>query len=205
MIIEKFPSGPLAVNCYLVTDSKTNNAFILDPGGYSEKLIESVQKKGSTVLYIILTHGHSDHIGGVQDYVTKFNAQILAHKCESGLLNCAANNFSKEVFGKAIEFDADIYVDEDSVVKVGDLNLTFIHTPGHSPGGMCVLAEDNLFSGDTLFAESVGRTDFPYSSFKDLTESIHKKLFVLPDETKVYPGHMGETTIGHEKRFNPFV
>lgn len=205
MIIQKFPSGPLSVNCYFVGDETTKKAFIVDPGGYSGALDRYVKENAYTVVYIVLTHGHSDHIGGVKDYQSAYKAKIVAHKDEAPLLNNAANNFSKEVYGKPIAFEADIYVDETTTLSVGTMTLNFIHTPGHSPGGMSILVDKHLFSGDTLFFESIGRTDFPNSSFEALSNSVHQKLFSLPDDTAVYPGHMGETTIGHEKKYNPFI
>ena len=114
-------------------------------------------------------------------------------------------NYSREVLGNKVAFEADIYVNDNDELSVDDLNFKFIHTPGHTKGGMCILIEDVLFSGDTLFQQSIGRTDFPGSSFEDIKSSIHDKLFKLDDSTKVYPGHMSETTIGFEKENNPFI
>jgi len=205
MILRRFSTGPLSVNCYVVSDEATKNAFIVDPGGTSHDLERYVEQNGLSVSYIILTHGHSDHIGGVQEYARLYGAKVVAHEDDAPLLKSASKNFSREVMGKAIEFDADIYVRDGSELDVGSMHLTFLHTPGHTPGGMCILSDGRLFSGDTLFAESVGRTDFHYSSFPDLLKAVHAKLFTLPDDTVVYPGHMGETTIGHEKEYNPFV
>jgi hydroxyacylglutathione hydrolase len=205
MIIKNFMSGPLAVNCYFVGDEITKEAFIVDPGGFSDELVQYIDSNNFKILYIVLTHGHSDHTGGVMSYKEKYGAEVVAFEKEANLLENAAYNFSKEVFGAPFQFKADIYVNEENVLKVGDLRLKFLHTPGHTPGGMCILVGKHLFSGDTLFADSVGRTDFSYSSFDALMKGIHQKLFTLPDETRVYPGHMGETTIGHEKEYNPFV
>ena len=114
-------------------------------------------------------------------------------------------NVSLECCGTHIALSADIWVDDCDSLKIGDMELKFIHTPGHTPGGMCILIGDTLFSGDTLFKLSIGRTDFPGGSFAEIKKSIHEKLFVLPDDVTVYPGHMGTTTIGIEKRSNPFV
>ncbi len=205
MIIKNFPSGPLSVNCYFVGDELTKKAFILDPGGYNTELERFVKDNAYSVEYIVLTHGHSDHIGGVKAFQEAFHAKIVAHKDEQSLLNDAANNYSVQVYGKPIAFEADLYVDDTKTLDVGMMKLHFIHTPGHSPGGMNILVDNHLFSGDSLFFESIGRTDFPYSSFDDLSKSIHEKLFCLPEDTIVHPGHMGETTIGHEKKCNPFV
>ena len=205
MIIKKFITGPLAVNCYFIGDEMTKKGFIVDPGGLNADMTRFITENGFSISHIILTHGHSDHIGGVKAYADMFGAKIVAHEAEAKILNNASSNFSREVYGKSIEMDADIYVNDQTTLDVGGIHLKFLHTPGHSPGGMCILAGKHLFSGDTLFAESIGRTDFPYSSFNDLMSAVHAKLFTLPDDTKVYPGHMGETTIGHEKEYNPFV
>ena len=121
------------------------------------------------------------------------------------MLESAKLNMSPMVFEKEITVEPDILVKQGDTLNVGSMKLTFLMTPGHTPGGMCILADDALFSGDTLFYGSIGRTDFPESSFEELAASIHQQLFTLPDQTKVYPGHMGTTTIGFEKRNNPFV
>lgn len=205
MIIKRFPTGPLSVNCYFVGDEATKHAFIVDPGGYHAGLDQFIKENGYSLDYIVLTHGHSDHIGGVKAFQEAYGAKIAAHKDDAPMLRDAANNFSLQVYGKPIAFDADSYVDETTSLDVGSMHLSFIHTPGHTQGGMCILVDTHLFSGDTLFFESIGRTDFPGSSFEDLSKAINEKLFSLSDETRVYPGHMGETTIGHEKRHNPFV
>ncbi len=205
MILKRFTSGPLAVNCYFVADEIDKKAFIVDPGGVNPDLIKFVEDNCYKVSHIILTHGHSDHIGGVQPYAAMFGSKVLAHEDEAPILNKASLNFSREVYGKVIELEADSYVKDGDELDIGHMHLKFIHTPGHSPGGMCILVGGYLFSGDTLFAESVGRTDFPYSSFNDLMKAVQEKLFTLPNDTVVYPGHMGETTIGHEKEYNPFV
>jgi glyoxylase-like metal-dependent hydrolase (beta-lactamase superfamily II) len=197
MIIKSFPSGPLSVNCYFVGDDITKKAFIVDPGGFNSRLDNYIKENAFSLDYIILTHGHSDHIGGVKTYQEAYNAKIIAHKDDASMLAHAADNFSLQVYGKAIAFEADIYIPEITHLSVGTMELEFIHTPGHTPGGMCMLVENHLFTGDTLFFESIGRTDFPGSSFDALAMSVHNKLFILPDETLVYPGHMGETTIGH--------
>ncbi|MBE6032494.1 MAG: MBL fold metallo-hydrolase, partial [Clostridiales bacterium] len=131
--------------------------------------------------------------------------KLVACEKEKVILCDPKINFSRDICGQPITVDADIYVNDGDTLQVGDLELKFIHTPGHTPGGMCIYVGDTLFSGDTLFARSVGRTDFPLGSMTQLTASIREKLFLLPDDTKVYPGHMGATTIENEKRSNPFV
>lgn len=207
MKITNLPSGALQVNTYLAVDEETNKGFIVDPGGYNPALTKMVKDENIDIEYIILTHGHSDHICGVKEHLEDFpGARVVADKEEEPMLHDVRFNFSAE-FGMPYTVDADIYVTDGDEINVGNINLKFFHTPGHSPGGMCIYAEKEnvLFSGDTLFRQSIGRTDFPGCSFEALAESIKEKLFVLPDETQVFPGHMGSTQIGFEKRNNPFV
>lgn len=207
MKITNLPSGALQVNTYLVVDEETNKGFIVDPGGYNPALTKMVNDENIEIEYIIVTHGHSDHICGIKEHLEDFpNAKVVADKDEEPMLHDVRFNFSAE-FGMPYTVDADIYVSDGDELKVGNIELKFFHTPGHSPGGMCIYAEKEniLFSGDTLFCQSIGRTDFPGCSFEALAKSIKEKLFVLPDETQVFPGHMGPTQIGFEKRNNPFV
>ncbi|NLY71228.1 MAG: MBL fold metallo-hydrolase [Clostridiales bacterium] len=206
MQIKQFITGPLQVNCYLVIDDNTNKAFIVDPGGKDKKLLNYIEENKIDVEYIILTHGHGDHICGIEFFKEALpDAKIVANEDERELLNNPRQNHSILTCGKAISVDVDKYVSDGDRLKVGDLELACISTPGHTPGGMCIYVDGALFSGDTLFAQSIGRTDFPYSSFDSLKESIQGKLYTLPEDTKVYPGHMGSTTIGFEKEYNPFV
>lgn len=206
MKITNLPSGPLSVNTYLVEDEATKKAFIVDPGGYNPALTEQVRKEGLTVEYIILTHGHGDHIGGVRGHMIDFpGAKVVADADEMVMLKDPNMNMSKMLFEHPVTISPDILVKDGDTLQVGTLELKFLHTPGHSPGGMCICANGTVFSGDTLFYQSIGRTDFAGSSFRELLESIHGKLFSLPDSTKVFPGHMGTTEIGYEKEHNPFV
>lgn len=205
MIIKKYPSGPLEVNSYLVLDEEAKVGVIVDPGGINEELITFVNDNSYKIQFILLTHGHSDHIGGVNQYKELFNSKILAYIDEKAMLNNHKLNYSNEVYGRIIEIEADEYVEEGDELIVGGLSFKFIHTPGHTKGGMCILIDNVLFSGDTLFHQSIGRTDFPGSSFKDLKAGIHDKLFKLDKNTIVLPGHMSETTIGFEMENNPFL
>lgn len=207
MNITCMPSGALGVNTYLAVDEGTKEGFIVDPGGHNPKLTEKVKSEGVDIKYIILTHGHSDHICGVNDHMKDFpDAKVVAYEAERPMLEDARLNQST-MFGTPQTVSADIWVKDGDELKLGDHTLKFMHTPGHTPGGMCVYIADEhvLFSGDTLFCQSIGRTDFPGGSFRDLADAVHNKLFVLPDNTTVLPGHMGATTIGFEKGNNPFV
>lgn len=207
MRITNLPSGALQANTYLAVDEKTNEGFIVDPGGYNKVLTKEVRDNDVNIKYIILTHGHSDHICGVNEHKAEFpDAKIVAYKDEEAMLENPNLNQSPG-FGVPYSTKADILVSDGDELKVGDVTLKFIHTPGHTEGGMCIYVKEAkaLFSGDTLFCQSIGRTDFPGGSYKEIMDSIRKKLFLLPDDTNVFPGHMGMTSIGFEKENNPFV
>lgn len=206
MKIYRYVTGPLSVNTYLVVDEETNKGFIVDPGGEDIDLLEFVKENNIEIEYIILTHGHGDHICGLESYQKAWpKASLIVHEEEHELLSDPRKNYSTMTCGRPLSFTADHYVKDGEILKAGGLEIKFLFTPGHTPGGMCVYVGDSLFSGDTLFARSIGRTDFPGSSFAALKKSIEEKLYTLPADTMVYPGHMEPTTIGIEKEQNPFV
>lgn len=206
MILKKFLSGPLAVNCYVAADERSKKAFIVDPGGRNTDMVNYIKENQLQIEYIILTHGHGDHIGGVPDAKREFpDAKLVACLHEKAMLEDPNLNMSRMTGGVGLSLNADLYVTDGQTLKVGDMELKFLHTPGHTPGGMCILVGAVVFSGDTLFLQSIGRTDFPGSSYAAIAESIEKKLFTLPNDTDVFPGHMAPTTIGFEKENNPFV
>lgn len=205
MIIKDLPSGPIMVNTYLVYDEDTKKGFIIDPGGYDPRMMKIITEEGLDIEYIILTHGHGDHICGVPQYKDEIpGIKVLCAEAEVPMLADDSYNMSR-MFGMPTVIVPDETVNEGDTLTIGNMDMKFVMTPGHSPGGMCIIMDGVVFSGDSLFQQSIGRTDFPGSSFTELIRSIKEKLFVLPDDTKVYPGHMGPTNIGFEKRYNPFV
>ena len=207
MQIYNIPTGAIGTNTYLVYDENSMEGFLVDPGAYNSGVSDKIKDLGIDIRYIILTHGHADHIMGVEGFKNDFpGAELVANINEKGMLNDRVLNMSVQ-FGDPTEIDADIYVDDGDTMDVGGMHLEFLFTPGHSPGGMCIYMPDEktLFSGDTLFQSSIGRTDFPGCSFEALKQSIHEKLWPLPEDTSVFPGHMGPTNIGFEREHNPFV
>lgn len=204
MKIKVAHTGPLGVNSYVTWDEETKKGFIVDLGGFNDTIANAIKEDEIDIEYIILTHGHCDHIMGVPDAVEKLGCKVVAAKAELPMLSDRKLNMSTD-FGKTVEITPDILVEEGDTLKVGNIELKFIMTPGHSPGGMCILMDDICFSGDTLFQGSVGRTDFVGGDQATLVKSIREKLFILDNETYVLPGHMGTTTIAFEKENNPFV
>jgi hydroxyacylglutathione hydrolase len=205
LTIKHFYTGPIDVNTYLVYDS-SKKAFIVDPGGECGQMLREIEKEGLKPEYIILTHGHADHIGGIESLKEKFpDIKTLVYEDDAEMLESPRLNTSLSLFGKPISIKADILVKDKDELQVGNTLLTFRHTPGHSLGSMCILGDGFVFSGDTLFRTSIGRTDFYGGSYKAIIKSIKEVLFSLPDDTVVYPGHMEATTIEFEKRYNPFL
>ena len=205
MEVIEYQTGPLRVNTYLVYD-ETKEAFLVDPGSYLKQISNKIVEKELHLKYIVLTHGHGDHIGGIAQFKADFpDVTVVALDLEKETLNDPVKNNSAVILGGLVSMDADEYVSEGTILMVGNMNLKVIATPGHTPGGMSILLDDIVFCGDTLFKGSIGRSDMPGGDYLALINSIKTKLFTLPDDTKVYPGHMNKTTIGWEKKHNPFV
>lgn len=199
------PAGVYAANCYLVYEENNREAIIIDPGGDADDIIAKVEELGLDTKYIILTHGHGDHIAGVEAIKDRFNIPVAIHKKDKDILEDSDRNFSSTMAMGAVEVVADILLEEGDRIEFGGLIGKIIHTPGHTPGGITINIENCLFTGDTLFAGSIGRTDFPGGSFEDIINSIKDKLLIYPDETLVYPGHGVSSTIKGEKDNNPFL
>lgn len=207
--------GVCQTNCYFLYRDGGQDAVVVDPADKGANIYSALQKNGLRVTGILLTHGHFDHIWGVDALRDAANAaaesdgleavKVYACEAERELLKSAEMNVSAAA-GRACSTYADIYVKDGQEISLAGMSCRVIATPGHTAGGCCYYFEEAgfLVAGDTLFAESVGRTDFPTGSMSTLVRSIQEKLFVLPEETKVYPGHGESTTIGHEKKYNPY-
>jgi hydroxyacylglutathione hydrolase len=209
MIVEQYEVGNFAVFCYLVGDKETKEGLFIDPADDAERLISLAQSHGiDKIKYIVNTHFHVDHIMGNADMKKKTGAKIIIHEKEASVLTEIPSSYLG-MFRAEPSPPADILVKEGEIIHVGKVELKVIHTPGHSPGGMCLYVDGMAFTGDTLFVGSVGRTDFPGSSWEELESSVRKKLYVLPGDTIVYPGHnygpAFTSTIQYEKQHNPFV
>lgn len=199
--------GVCQTNCYFVYRTGSGSAVVIDPPEHGDKIAAALEKNGFRVEGILLTHGHFDHIGGCKKLLLAVDSHVrlYAQEAEKELLTDAKKNVSEQT-GRPCTVEADIYLKDGEEINLAGITFHVIATPGHTVGGCCYYIEEAgvLLSGDTLFAESVGRTDFPTGSMSALVRSIKEKLFVLPDDTLVYPGHGDSTTIGHEKKYNPF-
>jgi hydroxyacylglutathione hydrolase len=199
-IVQRLEVGPMGANCYIVADKVTNNAFLIDPGGEPDRIKGVLKKKGLNLKFIINTHGHGDHILG-NSY---FDVPVYVHELEKDFLTDPDKNLSG-MFGFLLKVPKAIKLLEDGEkVLLDNLELEIIHTPGHTPGGISIKLDGVVFTGDTLFAGGIGRTDLPAGDEEALFRSIKEKLFSLDDSVIVYPGHGPESTIGEEKRTNPF-
>jgi hydroxyacylglutathione hydrolase len=205
-MIEGRALGAMGANCYLFACMESKKAVLIDPGADGKKIHQWVSGKGLKVEYILLTHGHVDHIGAVDELRDLLgDVQVGIHEGDSGMLTDGRKNLSS-YFGPGVVLkSADLFLSDGQEIIIGKERLKVLHTPGHSPGGVCFLSPEGLFSGDTLFAGSIGRTDFPGGSLDLLLRGIKEKLLILPDNTRVLPGHGEETSIEEEKRDNPFL
>lgn len=205
MIIERIQAGVYAVNCYIVVCEDTKKACVIDPGGDADEILKYIEKNGLTLEFILLTHAHGDHIGGIPKLKEMKNVPIFLHKEDEGMLMDASKNLSSMMGGPTVGVTPDKLISDGDVISLGNLKLNIIHTPGHTRGGICIKVLDILFTGDTLFANSIGRTDFEGGSFEQIIDSIKRKLLVFDDGVKVLPGHGPYSTIGAERIHNPFI
>lgn len=201
MKVIRIPAGPLDTNCYIIVDEDSNETAVIDPGGNEEKLISILVEEKAELKYILLTHGHFDHTGAAMALKNMYQVPVFIAKEDYELIQLK----NSELFYME-EYDGSLkdFITEESVFELGKNKITCIKTPGHSPGGVCFYVDSILFSGDTLFNRSIGRTDFLGGDYGTLVNSIKTKLMVLPKNTTVLPGHGEETTIGLEEQYNPF-
>jgi hydroxyacylglutathione hydrolase len=204
MLLRKLVVGPLASNCFIVGAEPGEVGMIIDPADEAQVILGAVKELGLDIKYIVLTHGHLDHIGALKEVRDKIGAEVAVHGADVNLLkDHSLGNLFGLFYPKPPPPDR-LLEDGDSL-DVGNLHFQVLHTPGHTPGGICLLGHGVVFSGDTLFNYGIGRTDLPGGSYSQLMNSIHTKLMVLPDDTVVYPGHGPDSTIGTERRGNPFL
>ncbi|MFW6115160.1 MAG: MBL fold metallo-hydrolase [Thermodesulfobacteriota bacterium] len=186
-MLRKLTVGPYQANCYIIGCDDTGEGVVIDPGDEVFRIVKEISKNNLTIRCILLTHGHFDHTGGAAELQSITKAPVLIHPRDARALNMKTESLS-----------------EAQAISVGSYDISVIHTPGHSPGSVCFSAPGAVFSGDALFAGSVGRTDFPGGNYEQLIQGIQKKVFPLGDHIRVYPGHGPSTTIGRERRYNPF-
>jgi glyoxylase-like metal-dependent hydrolase (beta-lactamase superfamily II) len=186
-------------------DEKTKETAVIDPGGGFSEIKSYIEANGLKIKYIIITHGHGDHIGALTELKSYSNAPVCIHREDNEMLQNSRKNYSAEMGGMQVNISADRLLKDGDILELGAVKLNIIHTPGHSRGGICIYCDGSLFSGDTLFAGSIGRTDLHGGSFDEIIASIKEKLLILPDETAVYPGHGPSSTILTEKKRNPFL
>lgn len=204
MIVECLIVGPLMENCYIIGDEKKKVGAVIDPGDEPERILEVLNKKKLTCEYILLTHAHVDHISGIKGVSDATGAKVCIHKDDAWLLKSApvqALAFGMRPF---LPPSIEKYLEDGDIIQIGTLEVKVLHTPGHTKGGVSFLVENCIFVGDTIFQGSIGRTDLPGGNYDELINSVESKIFTLPDETIIYPGHGPETTVGYEKKYNPF-
>ena len=207
MILKTLVVGPFASNCHIVGSESSKNGIIIDPGAEAKLILRTVNDLGLTISLILVTHTHIDHIGALVPVKEGIGAKIAIHEAEAtaglGMFSRMLSSMSGGSFNQPPKPDR--LLKDGDTIAIDDLTFTVLHTPGHSPGGISLYGHGILFSGDTLFNHGIGRTDFPGCSYEQLIDSIQNKLMTLPDETIVYPGHGPATTIGEERRGNPFL
>ncbi|MCK5286869.1 MAG: MBL fold metallo-hydrolase [Thermodesulfovibrionia bacterium] len=203
MIVNKITVGPLEENCFLISDKETKDAIIIDPGDEPDRIVNLIKKNGLKINVIVCTHAHFDHVSALGDIKKETDAKVLIHKDDAELYEKVKDQAA--LWGYDINDipKPDVLLEEGDDIQAGNLTFKVLHTPGHSPGSICLYGEESIFTGDTLFCGSVGRTDFFGGDILQLKESF-RRLMGLPEDTKVFSGHGPETTIGQEKQSNFF-
>jgi hydroxyacylglutathione hydrolase len=205
LIIKTLVVGPIMANSFILGCEETHEAAVIDPGDEADRILLALAEPGLNLKFIINTHGHLDHVGANKRLKDVTGAPILIHPLDAPMLNQVASSAAAWGITAVNSPPPDRELEDGDEVSFGNIILKVIHTPGHTPGGISLCTEREVFVGDTLFAGSIGRTDFPGGSFETIKKSIQRKLFTLNDDMTVYPGHGSATTIGEERRTNPFV
>lgn len=205
MIIKRYSTGPLDVNTYALIDEKTKKTALIDVGGKIKDIMEELNNQGCKVEFILNTHGHFDHIFGEREAQELYNLPVYIHSADKPLVEHLKEQIMMWSMPNAEPPEITKTFEDGDIIELGELKIKVLHTPGHTPGGVGFYCEDTLFSGDSLFYHSIGRTDLPLGNYKSLVTSVKDKFFTLPDETRVLPGHDMETNIGDEKVNNEFV
>ncbi len=208
LMVEYRTIGMVGTNVYLAMNTETNEAFLVDPADGAERIEEWIAQKGASLKAILLTHGHFDHIGAVMRLKNDLQVPIYAMQAERSVLEDPLLNLSARwTQGGGFTVKADRFLTDGATFTVAGFDITVFHTPGHTKGGACYyLAEEKiLFSGDTIFCESIGRTDFPTGNAGELVRSARNVLAMLPDDVEIFPGHDAKTSVAHEKRYNPYI
>ena len=207
MTVKQFLAGPIGTNCYLLINEKTKEAVIVDPASCPDYMMNYIKTEEIKLKAVLLTHAHFDHIMGIDDVLNKYGKMpVYVHEADKPMLEDPQQNMTMSC-GFPCAYKGAQAVQDGQVLSLIGYEIKVLHTPGHTPGGCCyyIASEHVLISGDTLFQQSIGRTDFPGGSMSDLVRAVKEKLMILPEDTVVYPGHMGTTTIADEKRMNPFL
>ncbi len=205
LVLDRFEVGPFLVNAYLAGCKKTHLSAVIDPGDEGELILERSRELGLKVQYIINTHGHADHILDNGYVKRQTGAPIIIHPKDANMLTNPRHNLSAFFMEPRTSPAADLFFQEGAPFQVGDLVFDVLHTPGHSPGSVCLVNNEIAIVGDVLFYDSIGRTDFPEGSFEQLISNIKKKLLPRGDHIRIFPGHGPDTTLGRERRENPFL
>ncbi len=205
--VEQYVVGPVMTNCYFAVNEDTNEMLVIDPGDSAKQLIDKIKERALKPAAVLLTHGHFDHAWAAKEVAEEFSVPVYAEEHEKETLLSPEINLCGMMGQRGVVFHADVYVKDEDTLDLAGFSVKVLHTPGHTKGGCCyyIEKEQALFAGDTLFCQSVGRTDFPGGSASVLIRSIEEKLLPLPGQTKVYPGHNETTTIGYERQYNPFL
>lgn len=204
MIVKRLQAGVYAANCYII-HTEDGDGLVVDPAGDVDEIVKYLEDSSVKVGAIVLTHGHGDHIGGVLELKELLDVPVMVHSDDEDMVKNSALNLSTSMPMGEVNFKPDILLNDGDEIPLGDRVVKVIHTPGHTKGGVCILVDGILITGDTLFQGSIGRTDLYGGDFDILMKSIVEKLMILPDDTVVYPGHGGPSTIGVERRNNPFI